>query len=68
MSIIGNDIFRPVNVELDDSNYIFWSDNMETYLPGRGLWEYTGGSNSKPDYTDASKLKERDMNNYKIIS
>lgn len=64
----GNKVSKPINVEFEGTNYIFWSRSMEDFLRGRGLWEYFDGSASKPDTTDAKKLKEWDMNNFKIIS
>ncbi|KAK1578384.1 hypothetical protein Q3G72_029854 [Acer saccharum] len=68
MSSNNYEVSKPINVELDGSNYIFWSQCMEDYLNGRGLWEIVDGSETQPADTDVRKLKEWKMNNSKIVS
>ena len=64
-------IVHPTDKILDGSNYSMWSQNMEVFLKGRGLWCYVSGAAPKPKETEdafASRLEEWDSIHYKILS
>ena len=63
----SNEGSKPIYVELNMASFIFWSQSMEDFHRGKGLWDNVDGTASKLDSTDAKKLKECNLNNSKII-
>ena len=66
---------QPVKVILDGTNYLFWSQQMISFLKERKLWRYVTGDIPQPtrkaDETDeafAARLDDWDSNNHKIIT
>ncbi|KAK3010434.1 hypothetical protein RJ639_012523 [Escallonia herrerae] len=62
---------RPIQLILDDANYLHWAQQMRCFLQGRRLWGYVSGSIKAPSCTDAAfEDKEADWvaENSKIIS
>ncbi|KAK3027894.1 hypothetical protein RJ639_040835 [Escallonia herrerae] len=66
----STDILRPIQLNLDDANYLYWAQQMHRFLQGRRLWGYVSGSIKAPSCTDAAfEDKEADWvaENSKII-
>ncbi|KAA0051092.1 UBN2_3 domain-containing protein [Cucumis melo var. makuwa] len=70
-----SEIARPITTILDDSNYITWTNQMQSFLIGRKLWRIVTGDITKPtkqDKEDDSKFIERleewDNKNHPIIT
>ncbi|KAK3026615.1 hypothetical protein RJ639_040152 [Escallonia herrerae] len=67
----GTDILCPIQLILDDANYLHWAQQMHRFLQGRRLWGYVSGSIKAPSRTDvAFEDNEADWvaENSKIIS
>ncbi|KAK3026172.1 hypothetical protein RJ639_040559 [Escallonia herrerae] len=50
----GTDILRPIQLILDDSNYLHWEQQMRHLLQGHPIWDYVSGSVKAPFRTDAA--------------
>jgi len=41
-------VAQPIQIILDDPNYILWAQTMSSFLKGRKLWWYITGGYKKP--------------------
>ena len=69
-----NEFSRPIQVTLDETNYIIWAQSMRIFLKGRKLWLYVTGDLKKPtkgltesNETFFTRLIDWDSNNHQIL-
>lgn len=70
-----NDIFQPISVVLNGSNYRHWCEAMHTFLKGRKLWRYVTCDLTCPKQTETEtnekfvdSLEDWDSRNHQIIT